>query len=569
MTLRRCQGIELYYRELCLTHHGKERRGFLLLRWLSSEARPLDNLDKYAILLRECGTLGDYARGRRLHEKLVQEGLFGRFLGNLLVEMYGKCGSLEEARAVFNRIRTKNVFTWNLMAGVYTQNGRDREALRLYREMCVEGVAADDFTILAVLAACANLRCLKAGRAVLESIRGSRMILENSLVGSSIVSMLGKCGSVADAKSFFDDELSSKSTSSWNAMLAAYSQNSFGAEAILVFRSMLLEGAKADSVTFVSACGSIGSLAMARALHGVARSGGLESDSIVGNALVSMYGRCKSCEDSRNVFDRLAVRNIVSWTAMISAYGQCGHHREALELFEAMDCEPDRVVLASILDSCGSLCDLDSGRRIHERYCKALEEKSVQVGNALVEFYAKCGAVEDAVRSFERMACRDVQSWSSMIAVYSQSDRSDPSSSSPSAVSLFFRMALEGVSPNEFVLTHVLDACSHLGLESRARGLLGSMAEDHSIAASVEHYGCFVDLLGRLGELDRAQEAIELLPFQADAVMWIILLSACIVHGDVERGALVAAQIAGLDDDGASASACFVLAANSFSINCD
>ncbi|EFJ13651.1 hypothetical protein SELMODRAFT_121750 [Selaginella moellendorffii] len=280
--------------------------------------------------------------------------------------------------------------------------------------------------------------------------------------------MLGKCGSVADAKSFFDDELSSKSTSSWNAMLAAYSQNSFGAEAILVFRSMLLEGAKADSVTFVSACGSIGSLAMARALHGVARSGGLESDSIVGNALVSMYGRCKSCEDSRNVFDRLAVRNIVSWTAMISAYGQCGHHREALELFEAMDCEPDR-----------------------------------------------------------------------------------------------------GVSPNEFVLTHVLDACSHLGLESRARGLLGSMAEDHSIAASVEHYGCFVDLLGRLGELDRAQEAIELLPFQADAVMWIILLSACIVHGDVERGALVAAQIAGLDDDGASASACFVLAANSFSINCD
>eukprot|EP00249_Psilotum_nudum_P000435 c1204_g1_i1 orf=74-454(+) len=90
----------------------------------------------FVSLLRSCCRLKALSVGRRVHAHIIRTGCIrDRFLGNLLIQMYGICGSLEEARAVFEKLREPNVYSWNIMFMAYAQNGSLVDARNVFDKM--------------------------------------------------------------------------------------------------------------------------------------------------------------------------------------------------------------------------------------------------------------------------------------------------------------------------------------------------------------------------------------------------------------------------------------------------
>eukprot|EP01018_Ginkgo_biloba_P036700 Gb_40432 [translate_table: standard] len=484
------------------------------------------------------------------HEKNI-------FLGTKLVDLYAMCDNMEQARLVFDRIYTSNAFLWNVMIKAYAVNGPCEESLTLYQQMQREGIQPNKFTFPFVLKACAGLSALQEGKEIHNHI--VRTGFESDVfVGNSLVAMYANCGSVQIARQVFDN-MSERDVVSWNAMIDGYNQNGHADEALTLFNRMQLEGIKPNLVTLVSvlpACAHLTALQQGKWIHGCIIRSGFEWDVVVLTALVDMYAKCRSMEEARQLFDKMSKRNVVSWTAMIAGYAQNGQANEALTLFSQMnmaEIKPNSVTMGSVLLGCAHLAALQQGKWMHGYVVRNGFESDVVVGTALIDMYAKCGSVETARRLFDLMSERDVVSWSAMIAGYGMHGYGED------ALALFSQMQQAGMKPNSITFVSVLSACSHAGLVDEGWQYFDCMIKNYSIIPRVEHYACMVDLLGRAGCLDEAQEFIRKMPLQPGATVWGALLAACRIHCNIELGEHIAEHLFYLEPENAG---CYVLLSN-------
>ncbi|EFJ08736.1 hypothetical protein SELMODRAFT_131167 [Selaginella moellendorffii] len=124
-------------------------------------------------------------------------------------------------------------------------------------------------------------------------------------------------------------------------------------------------------------------------------------------------------------------------------------------------------------------------------------------------------------------------------------------------------MKIEGIDPDGVTFVSVLSACSHEGLMKQSRSYFLSIAGDHGLDHRKEHYCCMVDSLGRSGRLDLAEELITTMPFRPDGVEWGMLLAACKLHRDGDRGARAAERVFDLDPGNVAP---YVLLANIYAV---
>lgn len=280
-------------------------------------------------------------------------------------------------------------------------------------------------------------------------------------------------------------------------------------------------------------------------MHSLAIKLGFHRNIYVHPTLINMYVECGDLVAARRLFDQMGRPCIVSYNAMIAGYARSSRPNEALALFrqlQATDLKPTDVTMLSVLSSCALLGALELGKWIHEYIKKNGFDVYVKVNTALIDMFAKCGSLEDAIQVFEKMHTRDTQAWSAMIvanAIHGHGGR---------AISLFEEMKMVGIRPDDITFLGVLYACSHTGLVNEGRQYFNSMRDHYGIVPSIKHYGCIVDLLGRAGLLDEAYKLIEELPVKPTPILWRTLLSACGVHGNVELGKRVMKQIFKLDD---------------------
>lgn len=326
-----------------------------------------DPTNHYASLLRRCGNAKALSLGRRLHKHIRVAGYErDRYVGNLLVEMYGKCGDLEDARLVFANMGHRNVFSWNLMIGAYVQNGLDRDALRLFQEMLQKCVAPDTITFVSVLTACANELALAEGKWMHTRIL--RLGFEShALVSTALVNMFAKCGCLENARMMFD-QMNERDVVSWNSMIVAYAQHGKGRKAFQLLLQMQMEGLTPTKVTLASifdACASFTGLPEGKQIHAGIINGKFQIDVPLGTALVNMYAKCGRLEDARGLFEAMPERNVVSWSAMIAAYALHGLSEEVLHLSRRMQLDgviPNKVTLVSILCACSHAGLVEEGR---------------------------------------------------------------------------------------------------------------------------------------------------------------------------------------------------------------
>ncbi|EFJ11364.1 hypothetical protein SELMODRAFT_126354 [Selaginella moellendorffii] len=280
--------------------------------------------------------------------------------------------------------------------------------------------------------------------------------------------MYGKCGSIADAKAAFD-QIHRKNVFSWTIMLGAFADCGHHRQAIEIYHAMVLEGVRPDCVAFASIAGICSELQCFQAgkaihdcIHARAVELGLESDLLVANSLIGMYGKCYCVGDAKRLFDGLNAKNrdVISWNSNIAAYILAGMSSQALELFrERMDVEPDRITFIALIDACSTLCDLEQGRWIHERIRSSEFVREVAVENGLLLMYAQVGSIEEAMAIFESMeGRRTISSWNSMITAWaSQGDRDG--SSSEEVLRIYNRMSLEGLKADKITFVSLVTIC--------------------------------------------------------------------------------------------------------------
>lgn len=229
---------------------------------------------------------------------------------------------------------------------------------------------------------------------------------------------------------------------------------------------------------------------------------------------------------------------------MISGYAQNGQSVEALNSFSQMQLagvQPDSKTFACLLSACANLAAFEQGVSIHGVVIRSGFQSVVLVENALIDMYAKCGYLEKARGSFDKIPQRNLVSWNVMISGYALNG------CGKEAVELFEQMQQSGISPNDVTFISVLCVCCHAGLVGEGQQYFDSMTRYDHIKPTMEHYIFMVDLLGRAGLLDKAEDFINKMPIQPNASVWRILLGACRVHRNVEIGEHVAEQLFEMD----------------------
>ncbi|KAJ7537183.1 hypothetical protein O6H91_12G101800 [Diphasiastrum complanatum] len=492
-------------------------------------------INTYVCLLKGCTRRKDLAEGKRVHALIVRTGLDSNsFLGNALINMYAKCGSVLDARQVFDSMPEHNVFLWTTIISAYANHGQGEEAINLFQQMQKKGILPNKVAFVVVLKACARIPSLEQGKQVHEDIIKSGFE-SDVIVGNTLIDMYAKCGCIEEACQVFNN-MHKRDVVSLNAMIAGYAQQGLGNEALALYEQMKQEGVQPDNITYVillKARASIAALEQGKQLHLDIIKSGFESDVILGSLLVDMYAKCGCIEDARHVFNSMPERDVVSWTAMVVAYAQQGLVKEALALYEQMKQEgvqPDIVTYAVFLKACASTAALEQGNQIYLDMIQSGLEPDVIVGNTLVDMYAKCGRIDDARQVFNTMHERDVVTWNTMIAGYAQQGLGKE------AIILLEQMQREGIKPNQVTFVSVLSSCSHSGLVDKGRHLFDSMCKDHGVIPTMDHYACMVDLLGRAGCLADAEDFINKMPIQPNALIWMTLLGSAKNHGHLEIG---------------------------------
>ncbi|CAL5043634.1 unnamed protein product [Urochloa decumbens] len=153
-----------------------------------------------------CTGAGALARGREVHRWAERSGVeMDEKLATAVVDMYCKCGCVEEARRVFEALPAKGLTTWNCMIGGLAVHGRGQDAVELFGRMEREGVAPDDVTLVNVLTACAHTGMVSEGRRYFDHIVQRYGIVPKMEHYGCMVDLYGRAGRLDEAKRVIDD----------------------------------------------------------------------------------------------------------------------------------------------------------------------------------------------------------------------------------------------------------------------------------------------------------------------------------------------------------------------------
>ncbi|KAL3528466.1 hypothetical protein ACH5RR_007788 [Cinchona calisaya] len=381
-----------------------------------------------------------------------------------------------------------------------------------------------------------------------------------------------KLSDVKYARYIFD-RLNAPNAHLYTAMITAYTSLQDHHSSLLLYRQMVSNArSKPNHFIFpivLKSCPEIVKPYGTEMVHAQIEFFGFGKYPVVETALLDAYSRFSAdIGIARRLFDEMSERNVVTWTAMISAYTRVGQIGNAVFLFEEMPgserdtpfwnsiiagCtqnglfseaisffrrmvleeglskgnRPNQVTVLCALSACGHSGLLQLGKSIHVYvYRNGLGLNSF-VSNALVDMYGKCGSLKEARRVFDRTANPSLTSWNSMINCYALHGKAK------CAISIFEEMLQRGdqVEPDGVTFVGLLNACTHGGLVDQGRCYYDMMIRKYEIDPKIEHYGCIIDLLGRAGQFDEALEVVQGMRIMPDEVVWGSLLNGCKIHG--------------------------------------
>ncbi|KAG9443037.1 hypothetical protein H6P81_018891 [Aristolochia fimbriata] len=524
-------------------------------------------LDKftYACVLSACAHSGDQKTGKIIHGLIVVGGFgFQSFLANSLIDMYSKCGKIDQARFLFDSMGELDTISWNSMISAYIRIGLTKEAFEVFNEMHRNGWDMNTCALSTVLKGCSISNDGESFGKIVHGLVTKVGLNMDVVVGAAMLDMYAKVGDLKDAIRVFK-LMPNQNLVAFNAMIAGFFRSNskisdkLSEDALRLFSEILRRQMRPSKYTFSSilrACNIVEALELGLQIHAQIIKNNLHLDEFVGSALIDLYMKMGSIDDGLRCFNAVLKQDIVCWTSMIAGCVRNGQYEQSQRLLYgllATGKELDEFIVSSALSASANLGMPRSGEQLQGYALKTGFHHFTIVGNSQIWMYCKSGDFDSAQLTFEEMGNHDVVSWSALICAHAQHGQP------VEALRLFKKMEAHEVVPNEVTFLGLLTACSHSGLVDEGFKLVECMKKAYGIGPNVKHLACLVDLLGRAGRLEDAEQLIVASSFSSDPVMWRALLGACRIHGDVNVGQRVANRLIELEPQ---ASASYVLLYN-------
>ncbi|XP_027096019.2 pentatricopeptide repeat-containing protein At3g63370, chloroplastic isoform X1 [Coffea arabica] len=556
-------------REIC--QEGKLREAF---RSFGNDLTSPDHSYKppdeaYSLILELCAAQKALSQGQQIHAHVLKSKSVADavFLDTKLVFMYGKCGSLLDARKVFDEMLELNIFAWNAMIGACVGNDRPLGALELYKEMRMLDFPLDAHTFPSLFKACAAAKDLCSGCEI-HGLTIKLGFLSNAFVVNSLVGMYSKCDDIPAAYQLFSRTSVREDVVAWNSLISAHAASGMSTEGLGLFEEMLYAGVTPSSYTFVpvlQACEEPALGKLGRGIHAIVLKSGRHLETHVANSLVVMYAKNNSMDEAARVFSEMKEKDNISWNSMLSGFVQNGLYEDALCVFSEMKNlvqKPDQISLVSMLAASGRLGNLSHGMQIHAFSLKNKMDNDLLVGNTLVDMYAKCGRTDYMHFVFDRMPYKDSVTWTTAISGYARNNLPMKS------LQLFREINVEKMEVDMLMIGSILLACSDLKCHSLVkeihayfmrRGLYDLVTENTLVKVYGDckniNYACkvfkliefknvvsFTSMMSSYVDNGLASEALELVPrmkenkIELDCVATLSILSAAADLSALRKG---------------------------------
>ncbi|KAJ4800304.1 Pentatricopeptide repeat-containing protein [Rhynchospora pubera] len=378
-----------------LVNHGLFQKAIGMLKQMLLDGVEF-NFYVFPVVLKACAGLDLVELGKYIHGLVLKTGIISNvYVGNALIDMYGKCGLVEDAMKFFYGMMEKDSVSWNSIItacsanamvyealkfleemsksvnvepdvvswssaiGGFAQNGHDEEALELFNKMLKSGVKPNSQTLTGLLPSCGRMRVLNLGKE-LHGYATRHGLITSSFVVNGLMDIYWRCGDIVSAERLFL-KLSARNIVSYNTLLMGYSENGKLEKARHLFDNMVLDGVKRDDI---------------------------------------------------------------SWNSIISGYVDNEMDDEAINMFRKMiideQIKPNQYHLGSTLLACAASGTFKQGKELHSHAIVRGFTSDPFVGSALVEYYCRCNDLTAAESAFRGISERNTWNWNVLLLGHSR-----------------------------------------------------------------------------------------------------------------------------------------------------
>ncbi|XP_073012863.1 putative pentatricopeptide repeat-containing protein At3g25060, mitochondrial [Typha latifolia] len=344
-----------------------------------------------------------------------------------------------------------------------------------------------------------------------------------------LIAAYARLNDIAAAESVFRTS-DNPNISAWNALIIAHSKCNSPAHVLRLYRLLTASGgpARPDSSTFtvaLRACAHSSDLEAGEKIKNHALQVGYGRDVFVCSSVLNLYAKCGKMDDAAEMFDEMPIRDLVSWTTMITGFLSAGKPLEAIGVYRKMQLEGvegDGVVMVGLIQACAGMGDVGMGRSVHGYVLRHWVEMDVVVKTSLVDMYAKNGFLDVALIVFERMSNKNVVTWSALISGYAQNGYAS------NALWMLIKMQNFGVQPDLVALVSAILACSQIGflkLGKSIHGFIERRLEFDRISGTA-----VIDMYSKCGSLSSARALFDRINSR-DLISWNAMIASYGAHG--------------------------------------
>ncbi|XP_058083531.1 pentatricopeptide repeat-containing protein At4g21065-like [Magnolia sinica] len=328
-------------------------------------------------LVLECGSRGALELGKWLHVYVIKNGfVMSIVLATALVDMYGKCGAVASARAVFDRMDGRDVMTWTAMISGYTKAQFLDQAFDLFIQMKNAKIKPNEVTMVNLLSLCVEAGALDLGKWIHACI-DKQGIESDVVLATALIDMYAKCGDIDVAYGIFVTA-PHRDVCMWNAMMGGLAMHGHGKEALELFSQMEIARIKPNDITFIGI------------LHACSHAGLVADGQRIFNRMVHDFGLAPKVEH---------------YGCMVDLLGRAGRLNEAYKLICSMPIRPNIIVWGALLAACKLHRNLSLGELAAERLLK-LEPYNCGYNVLISNIYAAANRWADVADM--RRAMKDV-----------------------------------------------------------------------------------------------------------------------------------------------------------------
>ncbi|XP_009801292.2 pentatricopeptide repeat-containing protein At3g24000, mitochondrial [Nicotiana sylvestris] len=480
-------------------------------------------------VISSCIALDDDFLGHQMLGQVVKSGFQDNVsVSNSLISMFGSSGCIEDTSYIFEAMIDRDTISWNSIISALAYNQLYEKVFSSFSEMRHVHDDVNSTTLSALLSVCGTIDCLNLGRGV-HGLSLKSGWDSNICVCNTLLSMYLEASRPKDAESLFF-AMPAKDVISWNSMMAGYVLTGKYFKALEVFAELLHLQRTVNYVTFASAlaaCSDGQLLDEGKTVHALVIVHGLHNNLIVGNALVTMYGKCSMMWEAKKVFQKMPDKELVTWNALIGGYADNKDTLEAVRNFKSMREEensPNYITLINVLGSCSTETDLlNYGKPLHGHIILTGFETNEYVRNSLITMYADCGDLDSSNLIFDALLNKTSVTWNAMLAANARLGLWEE------ALKLLLQMQREKLEFDQFSLSAALSAAANLA----------SLEEGQQIHCLATKLGfdsnsfvgnATMDMYGKCGEMNDVLKIFPE-PNMRARLSWNVLISVFARHG--------------------------------------